>query len=222
VGSAVNCVLLLLAALGGEWIVHQIQYLLAYGNRFGWVMASTVHRYYMPEIGIGLAAAAALLIGVVATLLLLYGLRRAHLLGLIPEHVRQSRLDRWPRPRLSDLLPAALVIAWLQVAVYVAQENLETQAQGLGWPGLAVLFPAHYPVALPLHLLIALCSAFVLWTLALLLRRSHAALQAALALVALFLCPRTPARRITAGYAYIPTRRPVAGIVGLRAPPLSA
>lgn len=221
-GWAANALLLLVAALGGEWIVHQIQYRLIYGDRFGWVMGSTTHRYYMPQMGMALAAAALVLGGAVALVLLLYGLRRARLLAHVPRHAQRSVAPACPRPRWQALFPSALVLAWIQIAVYIGQENAETHAAGLPWPGLGVLFSSHYPVALPLHLLIALCISFVLWSLSLLVRRSRAAVRAARVLAALFLTTAAPLRRRTATYAYIPSRRPVAGPLGLRAPPLAA
>jgi hypothetical protein len=220
--AATNSILLLIAALGGEWVVHQLQYLLMYGNQFGWVMGSTVHRYYMEQTGLGLAAAAAVLVGAVTTLLAIYGLRRAGLLALVPQHARSVMASPWQRPRWSALFPTALAVAWIQIAVYVVQENIESYAQGLSWPGLGVLFPAHYPTVLPLHLLVALCVSFVLWSLSLLLRRSWERVRAALRLAALHSPPSAVARRLTATHAYVPSRRPLTGTLGLRAPPVAA
>jgi hypothetical protein len=220
--AAINALLLLAAALGGEWIVHQIQYLISYGSRFDTVMAATPHRYYMHQVGAGLGVLGLVLLGVSAAVLALYGAQRAHLLSRLPERVRTPLARCRPQSRWSTLWPTALVLAWIQIAVYVGQENAEARAQGLPWPGLGVLFPAHYPTVLPLHLLLAVCISALLWSICLLLRRSREGLQAARVLLALYACPKAPACRISPAFEYIPSRRPVAGPLGLRAPPLAA
>lgn len=54
--AVLNVMLFGLAALSGEWLVHQVAYLIEYRRQFSAVMESTPHRYYMAPAGIFLAA----------------------------------------------------------------------------------------------------------------------------------------------------------------------
>src|SRR5579864_3716138 len=50
-----NLLIFGLVALAGTWLVHQTEYRIEYGSRFGTVMATTPHRVYMAPFGVFLA-----------------------------------------------------------------------------------------------------------------------------------------------------------------------
>src|SRR5579872_1886631 len=57
------------AVLAGTWTVHQVEYAIVYGHRFGTVMATTPHRFYMGPLGL-LLAVGTLLAGSAASYML--------------------------------------------------------------------------------------------------------------------------------------------------------
>lgn len=211
-----------LTVLGGEWVVHQLAYLIEYGSRFGTVMATTPHRYYMGRLGLLFALAVLSLLSLAALVLRLDALKRQRVLPLLPARLRRFIPAVGVRVPPSVIGRTALLLAFLQMAVYLAQENLEAQAEGAGLPGLAVLVaPAHWPVV-PLHLLIALCSSFVLWTLATWRRSSSVATQIAETLARLLAGGKSEPLRCTPTPAHVPHRLLITGIARPRAPPLLA
>jgi hypothetical protein len=210
----------LLAAIGGEWIVHQIEYLIQYGSGFGAEMASSPHRLYMAPMG-GILALAALLALALATLTLqIHAGRRRSLLQRLPGRLHHAAdIDR---PGVSPGRVALIALALLccQVALYLTQENLESAVQGIPLPGLAVLLSASHWTVLPLHALLALSSGLILATLEIWLTGSRRALRAVEALVRLIVRPVRDLPVPSAGEVYLPCLRLSAGRLGLRSPPL--
>lgn len=223
VRACASILLFALAAFAGEWVVHQLEYLIEYRQRFGAIMATTPHHYYMGPLGFAFAMIAIGLISVAALLLRIDGAKRRRLLHLLP-----SRLHRFipdPTARVSFYLigRTALLLAGYQMVIYLVQENLEATAEGSGLPGLAVLIAPEHRTVILLHLLIALCGSLLLWTLAALLRGSRQATEVVEALTRLFapsaaVVPQQPIplRR------HIPNQQLLAGARSLRSPPLAA
>ncbi|MGI8825670.1 MAG: hypothetical protein ACR2JC_08500 [Chloroflexota bacterium] len=54
-GALTNLLLFGVTALGAEWLVHQIQYRIEYGQHFATVMAAAPHHAYMQPLGSVLA-----------------------------------------------------------------------------------------------------------------------------------------------------------------------
>jgi hypothetical protein len=208
------------AALGCEWLVHQIQYLIEYGSQFGAVMADSPHRLYMAPLGLFLLVTAAGIVSLVAVALSQAGVKRRALLQHLP-----ARLRRGIPTRSLDLLPSAvartaLALAACQMTLYLIQENIESAAVTGAWPGLWVfLAPGHLSV-IPLHLLAALGSSVLLWTASGLLRRSRHASHVIGVLVALIDHRAGIQVRIKPLNPRLPSLRPRAGDLGLRSPPL--
>lgn len=210
-----------LVALCGEWIVHQVEYLIVYGSRFQTVMNSTPHRYYMAAVGSLLALGA--LAALSAWLLMLSSRRRA--IGLLRARIpeRFYRLIAPASLRLSwrAVLVTGLLLATCQITVYTAQENLEWMSAGLGVPGIWVLIgPAHFTV-LPLHAVVALCGSVFLWTLTSVCTRSETILEAIRALAQRFAVQAQIPKRFPAAADRIPHRRLLPTARGLRSPPLA-
>jgi hypothetical protein len=211
-----------LAALCGEWLVHQIEYLIVYGPRFQAVMQTTPHRYYMTGLGslLGLAGIAAL----ATCLLILHGRRHATnlLLSRLP-----ARLCRLIRPASLQLpwravLTTALLLMACQVAVYTLQENLEWVYAGLGVPGIWVLLGPSHLTVLPLHALVALCGSGILWTLSALSRRSGTVLDTVRAMARRRAARSPITRSVRPPADCLPHRRLLPAARGLRSPPLAA
>ena len=217
-----SVLLLGLAALGGEWVVHQLEYLIEYGGQYGSVMAASPHRFYMVPVGVALGA------GVVAALCLTgialrVDLRKSRrLLHMLPTRLHRFIPDRPIRIPMASIGATALLLALYQIVVYVIQENLEGVVLGMGWPGLLVLFAPQHATVIPLHFLIALCGSLILWTLSAYLGRSRDTLRAAQALVRLFVRPAAAEQRRGPMSGHIPNLRLTAGILCLRSPPLAA
>jgi hypothetical protein len=221
-GAFTNLVAFGLAALSAEWLVHQLEYLIVYGPRFGTVMATTPHRVYMAPLGAVLTLLVTALVVVVSLALTAARVRRDRLLAALPSRLR----GHVPRSSLSvgfaPLLKTGLALAGLQVAIYVMQENVESVLVRPGWPGLwVVLAPVHATV-LPLHLLAGMAGALVLWTLSTLLRRSRRDVQVAQVLASMIASRSREAVDLVPGNHRIPNLRLSAGILGLRSPPLPA
>lgn len=210
-----------LVGLAGEWIAHQLEYLIEYGGRFGAVMAATPHHYYMPAVGTVLA----LMVGVI-----LFGagcsLRHSR-------HARRALLLDLPR-RLAAALPAftldvsfravgrtALLLATGQLGLYLVQENLESAAVSGDWPGFLVVFGRQHATAVPLHLAVAGVASLLLWMLSSISRHARSALQVARVLAAMVARRRSAPRRLRTHACHIPDLRPVSGSLGLRSPPLA-
>jgi hypothetical protein len=208
-----------LAVLAGTWTVHQIEYAIVYGHRFGAVMATTPHRYYMGTLGVLLASGA-----------LLAGMGALCVVGL--GHVRGQRVRRrLPArygPFLASPLPivplssmgvtAALLIS-LQTGLYLLQENLEALTAFNTLPGLGVLLAPQHLTVMPLHALVGSFLSLVLWTVSSWLHRTRQTGRLARVLAALFHVPPARATRPTAGRVYLPGLRFRSGSLGLRAPP---
>lgn len=218
----ISLLLLELVALCGEWIVHQVEYLIVYGSRFQTIMDTTPHRYYMAGVGSLLALAGITALSV--WLLVLHGRHRAisHLRERVP-----ARLYRLVRPasfRLSwqAVFATALVLAACQIAIYTAQENLEWMYSGLGPPGIWVLIGPSHLTVLPLHGVVAFLGSVLLWTLSALRRRSETVLEAVRALAQRLTLQTPLPGRSTLATARIPHRRLLPVARGLRSPPVAA
>jgi hypothetical protein len=207
--------------VGGEYIVHQLQYLLEYGPRFGAEMASSPHRLYMAPLGGALALAAFLTLTLTALTLEWRAGRRRVLLRRLP--ARMHLLAGVERARVSLAQVSSLVLALLccQVAIYLTQENMEAATRGLPLPGLAVLLLAGHWTVLPLHLLLAAGNALILAVLSSRLTQSRRALRAVEALISLMVRDGDAAPALRAPEAYLPCLRLRAGRLGLRSPPLN-
>lgn len=218
----VSLVLLELVALCGEWLVHQVEYVIVYGARFDQVMQTTPHRYYMVTAGWLLASVGVTLLS--ACLLILHVRHRATYLLQSRLPGRMRRLVRPVSLGLSwrGVLVTALLLMACQVTVYTAQENLEWLGAGMGAPGLSVLIGPSHGTVLPLHALASLCGSVLLWTLSALCRRSEQVLDAVRALARR--CAGEPGMcgRFTSAENRIPHRRLLLGARGLRAPPARA
>ena len=220
--AVANLLVFGMAVLGGEWLVHQLEYLIEYGDRFGAVMASTPHRFYMARLGALLTVAVVVLLTLV-------------LVRLCLGYVEQRRLVRLLPPRLARHVPAfasglpvwavtrtALVLAGCQAALYLLQENLERAAVYQEWPGLSVLLAPSHATVIPLHLLVALGGSWLLWTASTRIRRSRQAVHVAQVLAAMLAPQTTPAPRLVPIQLLVPNLRLIAGVLCLRSPPLPA
>lgn len=216
-----NSCILLFAALGGEWIVHQCQYMLLYGPRFGQVMAASPHRLYMQPLGLAFGVIAAGLLAVAALAIALFMAQRARLVDRLPSRLRRAVPRSWPALPARGLIPTALLLAWIQMVVYAGQENAESVLQGFNYPGLGAVISIHRPALIPLHLAVALGISILLWSIRTLLHRSREALRAVRGLLALLALRPSAARRITANPFRLPNRLLIAGARGLRSPPLT-
>lgn len=209
-------------AFAGEWVVHQLAYLIEYGSRFNAVMATTPHRYYMTQAGVLFAVTALSLLSLAAHVLRLDARKRRRLLQILPTRLHRFIPATRVRVRLSVVGQTALGLACFQIAIYLVQENLEALAEAGGLPGLAVLIPPeHWPV-LPLHLLIAVALSLIFLTVASLLQQSRHTIEAVERLVRLFIAGSAAPARLIPLTEHVPSRRPLVGSHPLRAPPLSA
>ena len=213
-------VLFLLAAAGGEWIVHQLQYLIEYGSRFGAEMRSSPHRLFMGPLGSTLALSALLALALVALILSVQARRRRSLLEHLPGRLRPAAGVHRPGLAFSQVALIALVLFVVQVAIYVTQENLESGTRGLPWPGFSVLFAAGHLTVLPLHALIAVALALILTVLLAHLAGSGHALRVVEALVLLLAAVRRAVPILPATGVHLPSLRLSSGRLGLRSPPL--
>jgi hypothetical protein len=210
-----------LVALGGEWLVHQLEYLIEYGQRYGTVMESTPHRFYMAPLGAALAAAAiGLLLLAVLTLILARIQHRRLLLRLPDRVVRHLPSCSLPLP-VRSIAQTGLVLALCQAGLYLLQENLETVAVAQVWPGLGVVLAPQHATVLPLHVLVAACGSVLLWLVAARIGRSHRAVQVAQILVTLLTPRQNAPPRLVPARSRVPNLRLIAGILCLRSPPLS-
>jgi hypothetical protein len=213
--------LLLLAAVGGEWIVHQLQYLIEYGAGYGAEMASSPHRLYVVPLGGGLATAALLATVSAALILQWFAVRRRLLLRRLPARLREAAMAEAPKVSMRQLGLFVLALLCCQLAIYFVQENAEAASHGAALPGLSVLISSSHWSVLPLHVLLALGDALLLATFAMRLSASRQALEAVEALVRLLDRPATDEVVLGAAAVYLPCLRLSAGRLGLRSPPLN-
>jgi hypothetical protein len=208
------------AVLAGTWVVHQLEYGIEYGRRFGTEMATTPHRFDMGPLGLMLAIGA-LLAGIVTLSALGAGhVRVLRLRRRLPERYRSYLDTPLPVVPLRSIgVTAALLIA-LQTGLYVLQENLETLAVLNTLPGLGVLFAPQHLTVLPLHALVGSFLSLVLWTISAWFHRSRRTGRLAQVLAALFAGPSPRATRPRAPSVYLPGLRLRNGSLGLRAPPM--
>jgi hypothetical protein len=220
--ALVNLLLFGLVVLLGEWIVHQVEYLIEYGRRFGWIMASTPHRFYMATLGVALGVAAMGLLALAALVLLCARVQRRRLLLRRPPRIARHVSGFALQAPARAMARTALGVAACQMAIYLFQENLESAAVSGSWPGLAVLFAPQHLTVLPLHFLVAACASIVLWALAARIRRSRCDVAIAQTLVAVLLGARSAPPRNTPRRRHLPNLRLIAGSLCLRSPPLAA
>lgn len=217
-----SLLLIELVALCGEWIVHQLEYLIVYGSRFQSVMDTTPHRYYMA--GVGSMLALGVLAALSVWLLMLYGRHRA--IGLlrarIPTRVYRLIIPASLRLSWQAVLVTGLLLAACQITIYTAQENLEWMYAGLGVPGIWVLIGPSHLTVLPLHALVALCGSVLLWTASALCSRSETVLEAVRALAHRFAGHSLLPCRFPSVANRIPHRRLLPAARGLRSPPVPA
>ncbi|MBV9281189.1 MAG: hypothetical protein JOZ41_13995 [Chloroflexi bacterium] len=208
-----------LTMVAGTWIVHQTEYMLEYGNRFGAVMATGPHRLYMAPAGVLLAVVGVVLAGLTVHALSRARIRIRRLLPLVPYRLAPHAVPSARTLSLRAVGETALVMAAGQCLLYFLQENLESAALSQGWPALAVLLAPRHATVIPLHLLVALCSSLLLWTTHARLRRSKGAVQIARLFAAIAARRRTVAPRIPSPPVHLPNLRLLIGIPCLRSPP---
>jgi hypothetical protein len=211
-----------LTVVVATWIVHQTEYLIEYGNRFGTIMATSPHRFYMEPAGIVLLGMG----GALASLLSL-ALHRSEgridaLVRLLPRRLAgYVHTPATPLP-VRLVCRTALVLALAQIVIYLVQENVEWLVAWGYLPGLSVLTAPQHVTVIPLHLLAALCSSALLWVVASRLRQTRRTLHRVRVLSALMerrgqdashaVLPRIPLRSLEA----------TGGALCPRAPPLAA
>jgi len=217
--AVINLLVLGVAVLTGTWIVHQSEYFIEYGQRFGTVMAANLHAYMAPVGGV-LAALAVMLLALLAFGLHLAWQQVRQIENHLPVRLTRHLIVPARMPSVRTIGATSLVLALCQSVVYLAQENLESLAATGNLPGLSVLLAPHHATVLPLDLLIASCFAVLLWTVSCWLRRSRRLLHVASVFAALVARRVGPGPTLAPRPSHTPNRRLAAGIHGLRAPPL--
>jgi hypothetical protein len=218
----VNLLVFGIIVLAGTWIVHQTEYTIEYGRRFSMVMATTPHRLYMAPAGVALSVATGVCLVLCGSVLGLSRLKLGRVLQQLPPRLaRHAHLGRSTVPVQSVVL-TALVLVLAQFSVYLVQENLEYLASVGTLPGFAVLLAPQHATVIPLHLVAAMCSSLLLWTVSTWLSRSRQACGTAQVLLDLALRGAAAPPRRFPTHTYLPSLRFAAGIFCLRSPPLSA
>ena len=213
-------------ALAGEWLGHSVTWLLSGGVGPGRVLSGPMHTYLGP------VGAVLVLVAVVVSWLTWRGLSQ---LGRLTASLRRAlgRISR-PDPGLRDqarsvvesgdaIPPPGPLRLWIglvsvQVAVYLAQENLEIHMLGLPAPGLHVL-TAHGGVPLLVHGVVAFGGAVI--AISVLDRwgaRLDEALQVARLYVA-FAAPQTPVAAWSGDLVPVPCPVRLFGLSFLSRPP---
>lgn len=216
--ALINLLLFGLTALVGEWLVHQIEYLIEYGSRFGSVMTAGPH-HYMAPLGIVLGVAGVGALG--TTWMLLHRARRASrvLLAAVPRRLALRAPLLSGSAHIELLGRTAVALTALQALLYLVQENVESAAASQGLPGLWIFVAAPHITVLPLHLIVATCGALVLRSLSSLLQRSRQAVCVARILAAIATAMTRAMPRERRSWRHLPALRLETGAVGLRAPP---
>ena len=148
-------------------------------------METTPHRLYMSLIGVLLGVCGALLCAIVAMLLHLGTARLRQLLVGMPAWLHELIPNRRVTVPEGAILQTAGLLVLVQMALYVTQENLESLSVGAGLPGLGVLLAPQHATVIPLHLLLAGITSFLLCAVASWLATLRAAIVTAEALVRL-------------------------------------
>lgn len=221
VSTVLNLLIFGLVAVAAMWIVHQIEYEIEYGSRFGLIMASTPHRLYMLPLGVVLGLLFVILAILIAVNLLRARVAVLQLLPGIPSRLRRHAATPGLTVPIGPLLRTAATLAVAQMTLYSVQENLESLTAGWGLPGLGVLLAPRHATVVPLHLLAALCGAILLWTVSLLLHRMRHTLRLARVLAGIGGARQSVAPRVHVGH-HIPNPRLLADRRSLRSPPLAA
>lgn len=151
-----------LVVVTSTWVGHTLEYLRIFGpTGVQRQLIGSIHAYMLPLAGL-LELIAILLAGRFYRVWRGLGLRseRAEATlalawrGAIPE----ASTSRLRRRRRVDLLPLWLLLAPVELALYVVQENVEATRVGLTAPGLAVLTGPHWPATfVHLAILLILC-----------------------------------------------------------------
>jgi hypothetical protein len=218
----VNLLIFGVAVLAGTWIVHQTEYAIEYGRRFSTIMATSPHRLYMAPAGVVLIVALGAFLVLCGSVLGLSRMRLGRLLPQLPPRLSRHVHLCASTVSLRAVGRTALVLAFSQSAVYLLQENLEYLATAGTLPGFAILLAPQHATVIPLHLVAAVCSSVLLWTVSAWLGRSRRVLD--MAQVLLHLATRgdsVPPRRFPPHF-YLPNVRFTSGIFCLRSPPLNA
>jgi hypothetical protein len=217
----VNLLIFGVLVLAGTWVVHQTEYAIEYGRRFSTVMGTSPHRLYMAPAGVALGVTLGAFLVLWCAVLGLYRIRLGRLLLHLPPRLSRHIHLGASNVSLRAVGRTALVLALAQCMVYLLQENLEYVA-GIGTlPGFAVLLAPQHATVIPLHLLAALCSSALLWTVSAWLGRARHAVGMAQVLLGIATRGTSlPSRRFPPQF-YVPDLRFTAGIFCLRSPPLS-
>src|SRR5207253_1324120 len=143
----------MLAALIGSWLGHTLEYLRVDGGAgMERSLLAGVHAYMVPTGGL-LALAAALAGARCRRAWLLLGRRLDRARGALRRLVRGERIAPSAPGRAPAVsAPAGLLALWLplgaaQIALYLAQENLEAMLAGAPAPGPGPIVGAHWAAA---------------------------------------------------------------------------
>ena len=211
-----------LAVLLGTWLVHQTEYALEFGSRFSAVMAANPHRAYMAPAGMALILAFIVCFALGATFLGLTRVRLRRLHRRLPSRLARRLAPGASTVPWSRIGATALLLALMQGAAYLLQENLETLAVAGTLPGASVLLAPQHATVIPLHLAAAVGSSLILWTASIWLGRVRRALGMARVLLTIATRRHSVPPHRSVPRRYLPNLRVPAGARGLRSPPLSA
>jgi hypothetical protein len=178
-----------LAALAGEWCVHQTMFWLLYGSSFGEALNRAPHRYVFLPLGAVLALAGLFVTAVLVLGLLLRARHRRTLLEGVSDGLRRLMPAESMRVPWGNVLRTALLLLILQAVIYVVQENFELAATGNPMSGLTVLVVPLHGALIGMHLAVALGASTLLWIATALGTRSRVAIEIVAALLRLFALP---------------------------------
>lgn len=208
-----------LTVVAAVWIVHQTEYRIEYGSRFGAVMQASPHHLYMIPAGLGLALTA-----VIALLLSGWSLHRSRHVRRASVRFLPHRLSRrvhmelrWPGARA--VISTAALLALCQIVLYSLQENVESVTFLGTLPGLQVLIAPRHLTVIPLHLVAALVGSLLLWLTAAIFHRDRSATQLARVLADIIARRASPTRSAPPAATVFPHVLTSAGIRSPRAPP---
>lgn len=220
--SVINLLIFGLTALAGEWLVHQAQYLIEYGSRFGTVLANGPHRYYTVQVGLLVALTAAILVLLVAQTLRSLAFKRRGLAETLSPRLAESVPRQRSHMTARVVAGSAVVLFVMQVAIYASQENVEIASVSGRWPGLAVLFASGHVTVVPLHALAAIGGALLLRAVHACLLRSRRATQVLVLLATIGQSRAGQSQPFLVRGSHVPDLRLEAGSLCLRSPPASA